>query len=125
MKAAIAACVLLLAGPVFAQKARPSRLEVKPDVSTTVEGRLRGRQEMYYEVAARGRQTLTLRLASTPPRGLLLKVFDPSGTELALTHPAARQWRAVLPKNGDYTIAVIRVSRREGTSVYKLTVALR
>jgi hypothetical protein len=121
------ASVLVATALLRAQKAEPVRILFDPVSKTaTVCGRLRGRQQMEYVAPARSRQVLHLHLNGNPLRSLALKVYDPDGTEVALK--AARpgqQWTTVVPRDGDYGIAVIRTSRQPGTSTYTLRVRLR
>jgi len=117
---------ILLAGASYAQKAEPVRIRfVDGAVSATVEGSLRGRQQMEYEAAARASQTLTLRLSVAPARTFSLKLYNPDGAEMPLRKSGANRWTAELPQTGDYGISVLRTSPSPGDSSYKLIVTIR
>ena len=122
----ILAVNLLLSGAVYAQKAQPARIRFADGaVSATVEGRLRGRQQMEYEAAARARQTITLRLSMAPAGTFLLKLYSPENAEMPLRKSGANRWIAELPQTGDYGISVLRTSPSPGDSSYKLIVTIR
>jgi hypothetical protein len=122
----ILAVNLVLAGASYAQKAQPVRIRFADGAaSTTVEGRLRGRQQMEYEAAARASQTLTLRLSAAPAGTFSLKLYNPEGAEMPLRKSGANRWSAELPQTGDYGISVLRTSPSRGDSPYKLVVTIR
>jgi hypothetical protein len=109
----------------FAQKAEPVRIEFhRGSTSATVQGELQGRQQMSYAVAARARQRVSLRLVSSEPRALQLKLYDPGGTELPL-HKSGKIWKTIAPQAGDYEIWVLRSAGGTGSSRYQLIVSIQ
>jgi hypothetical protein len=123
---AIASFLFFLPGPAPAQKAKPVRIQFpRGSASALLQGQLRGRQQQDYVAGAGKEQTLILQLASAPSGSLAIKVYDPEDREVALQRSSARRWTAVLPRAGDYGIAVLRVSEKAGVSTYRLTVTIR
>ena len=115
---------VLLTGALWGQKAEPVRIALK-DGEATVQGRLRGRQQMDYEAEAGASQTITVHLAATPAQTLALKLYSPEGGEMPLHTAGANRWAAELPKSGNYGISVLRTGRQRGATTYKLTVTIR
>ncbi len=122
----IAAVIVVAVQLAWAQKARPLRVEFKPGAtSAVVKNRLRGRQQMEYEVAGRTGQKIALLLAGSPPGTLALKLYDPHGAEIQLLDSRGEGRIAMLTQDGDYGISVLRVAAKPGLSTFKLTVTVR
>jgi hypothetical protein len=97
IRASVIAFLALVPYQAVAQKAGPVRIEVKRGTfSTTLRGRLRGRQQMEYALAARDGQTLSVDLVCSPAGSLTVRISDPRGMIL-LTKPLdGRRWTATL-----------------------------
>lgn len=84
--------------------------------SATVSGSVTGYRYVDYRVAARGGQTMSVRLSSASSYASFV-VFDPA---MQNVDGAAEQidWSSELPSNGTYTVRVLlpRSAARRGTS---------
>ena len=117
--------IVLLAGTLCAQKAKPIRIALK-DGAATVEGRLRGRQQTDYEIGeVAASKILTLQVTSTPAQTVALKLYTPESAEMPLRAAGTNGWTAELSKSGDYGISVLRTALDRGTSTYRLTIRIR
>lgn len=107
-------------------KAIPLRIQFQSGRnSATLSGRLRSGEQTDYAAAAKKNQTLVLTLDATPAGSITLRAIDPDRANLALKVESRRQWSAVLPKDGDYEIWVMRASDKRGASRYTLTVTIK
>ena len=124
--AVIVSFLFVLPGSMPSQKAVPVRIQFKQgSMSSTVQGSVRGRQQMEYVLRMAKSRKLTLRLSSPAPATLMLKVRDPHGKEIQLQSSGERQWVVAAAESGDFDIWVVRVNDKPGVSTYKLTVDVR
>jgi hypothetical protein len=93
--------------------------------SATLDGKLRSGEQTEYSAGAKKDQKLIIGLDATPSGSITVKAKDSDGADLKLKAESKQQWSAVLPKDGDYEIWVIRASNKPGTSKYKLTVTIK
>jgi hypothetical protein len=106
-------------------KAEPLRLRIaRGRSSAAVSGVLRGDAQREYVLQARRGQSLTIRMAATPPRSFRVTAWGPGGSELPLHADTRVQWSATLPSDGDYELWIARVAARQGSSRYRVTVTL-
>jgi hypothetical protein len=105
-------------------KAEPNRIEFKRGThSTTINGTVRGSQEVEYVFAAKKGQRLIIKLTSVPWRSSTFDLKAPEDADLGLEYDANWDYSGRLPKTGDYLITVGRTAA--GTSRYKLMVTVR
>ncbi len=126
----ILTCLLLIFCPAaMAQrggKAEPNRIAFKRGTTnTTVRGTVRGSEEAEYVLAAKKGQRLIIRLTSVPVKSSVFQLLGEDNDTLGLEHDANFDYSGVLPKTGDYFIAVSRPTQSKGTSRYKLTITIR
>jgi hypothetical protein len=107
-------------------KAEPLRLRIaRGRSSVSVSGVLRGDAQREYILQARRGQSLTIRMTAIPPRTLRVTAWAPGRSELPLRPDTRFQWSATLPSDGEYELSIARVAARQGSSRYRLTVAVR
>src|SRR5436853_7166382 len=102
MRRACPLLLLFLCAVTYAQKARPVEIPLREGAGY-VQGRLKGRQQMEYEVEATGK-TLTVSLSCAPVRTLAVRVYDPDGEQRPLQREAPARWTVTLPQEGRYGI---------------------
>ena len=87
-------------------------------------GKLHGRQQMEYTLAAKDGQTLSMYLKCSPAGTLTLRISDPKGREVPLKPVRRQRWSVPLHATGDYGIDVVRSKAGSIASAFTLTLAL-
>ncbi len=133
-RALLALLTLALAGAVAAADGPPSpRKErvsfAKGASSATVQGTLKGGNDVDYLVRAAAGQTLEVKLQGTNSQNDF-NVLPPGSANVAMfvsSVSGTRSWSGILPADGDYAIRVYMMrpaARRNEASKYTLTVAV-
>jgi hypothetical protein len=133
-RALLALLTLALAGAVPAADGPPSpRKErvtfAKGASSATVQGTLKGGNDVDYLVRAAAGQTLEVKLQGTNSQNDF-NVLPPGSANVAMfvsSVSGTRSWSGILPADGDYAIRVYlgrAAARRNESSKYTLTVAV-
>ena len=133
-RALLALATLALAGAALAADGPPSpRKErvsfAKGASSATVQGTLKGGNDVDYLVRAAAGQTLEVKLQGTNSQNDF-NVLPPGSANVAMfvsSMSGERSWSGVLPADGDYAIRVYLdrpAARRKESSKYTLTVAV-
>lgn len=133
-RALLALATLALAGAALAADGPPSpRKErvsfAKGASSATVQGTLKGGNDVDYLVRAAAGQTLEVKLQGTNSQNDF-NVLPPGSANVAMfvsSMSGARSWSGILPADGDYAIRVYlgrAAARRNESSKYTLTVAV-
>ena len=120
---------LLVCSAAIAQgggKAEPNRIEFKRGTtSTTINGSVSKGEEAEYVLSAKKGQRLTIRITSVPARSAGFDLHGPEDVDLGLEFDANMDYSHTLPRTGDYSITVVKLSDLVRTSRYKLTVTIR
>jgi hypothetical protein len=114
--------VLVLCATAYGQKARPVDIPLREGAGA-VHGRLKGLQEMDYEVEASG-QRLSVAMTCSPIRTLSIRVYDPDGEQAPVHRDAPSRWTVALSKAGRYGITVYRTNRSAPASTYSLRITV-
>ncbi len=110
----------------MAAKLNPNRIEFKRGTtSTTISGTVRGDEQAEYVLSAKKGQRLTIKLTSVPVKSSVFQLLGEDNDTLSLEYDANYNYSGVLPKTGDYFIAVSRPTSSKGTSRYRLAVTVR
>ena len=121
--------VLVACSAAIAQgggKAEPNRIEFKRGTtSTTISGSVRTGEEAEYVLGAKKGQTLTISITSVPARTSGFDLHGPEDMDLGLEFDTNMNFSRRLPKTGDYSITVVKLSDAVRLSRYKLTVSVR
>ena len=125
----VALLVLIACSAAMAQhggKAEPNRIEFKRGTtSTTISGSVSKGEEAEYVLAAKKGQKLAIKITSVPARSAGFDLHGPDDVDLGLELDTNLDYSHTLPRTGDYSITVVKLTDVVRTSRYKLTVSVR